>query len=51
MHQITYQEVTIEGMNSLGETVSIMAANESLEGHKNAVEIRLKEIRRREQKS
>lgn len=51
MHQITYQEVTIEGMNSLGETVSIMAANESLEGHKNAVEIRLKEIRRRDQKS
>ncbi len=51
MHQITYQEITEEGMNSLGETVSIMAANESLEGHKNAVEIRLKEIRKKDQKS
>ena len=51
MHQITYQEITEEGMSSLGETVSIMAANESLDGHKNAVEIRLKEIKRRDQKS
>jgi len=51
MHQITYQEITEAGMSSLGETVSIMAANESLDGHKNAVEIRLKEIKRRDQKS
>ncbi|MHC1779963.1 MAG: histidinol dehydrogenase [Bacteroidales bacterium] len=45
MHQITYQEITEEGLENLGGAVSIMAGNESLNGHKNAVEIRLKKIR------
>ncbi len=47
MHQITYQEITEEGLENLGNAVSIMAENESLDGHKNAVDIRMKEIRER----
>ncbi|MBW3468444.1 histidinol dehydrogenase [Arthrospiribacter ruber] len=40
--KITYQKITEEGIKSLGPTIEIMAANELLEAHKNAVSLRLK---------
>jgi histidinol dehydrogenase len=39
--KITYQKITAEGLKSLGPIVEVMAANELLEAHKNAVTIRL----------
>ncbi len=44
MHQITYQELTKEGFKNLGQTISVMAKHESLQAHKNAVDIRLKDL-------
>jgi histidinol dehydrogenase len=40
--KITYQQLTKEGLQNLGNTVVEMAAAEGLEAHKNAVAIRLK---------
>lgn len=40
--KITYQKITEQGIKNLGPTVEIMAGNELLEAHKNAVTIRLK---------
>jgi histidinol dehydrogenase len=42
--KITFQEITKEGLNTLGSTIEIMAANEQLDAHKNAVSIRLKNV-------
>jgi histidinol dehydrogenase len=39
--KITYQKITAEGLKTLGPVVEVMAANELLEAHKNAVTIRL----------
>lgn len=39
--KITYQKITGEGIQILGPTVEIMAENEMLQAHKNAVTIRL----------
>ncbi len=39
--KITYQKITAEGLKNLGPTVEVMAANELLEAHKNAVTVRL----------
>lgn len=39
--KITYQKISAEGLKKLGPVVEIMAANEMLEAHKNAVTIRL----------
>lgn len=39
--KITYQKITEEGIQNLGPTVEIMAENELLQAHKNAVSIRL----------
>ncbi len=41
LKKITYQKISPEGLQNLGPTVEIMAANELLEAHKNAVSIRL----------
>lgn len=38
--KITFQEITIEGLNNLGKTIEIMAEAEGLEAHKKAVSIR-----------
>ncbi len=38
---ITFQEVTQEGLDNIGEDVAIMAENEKLFAHKNAVNIRM----------
>jgi histidinol dehydrogenase len=40
--KITYQEITKEGLQRIGETVEQMAAAEGLDAHKNAITIRLK---------
>ncbi len=39
--KITFQEITREGIQQLGQTIQVMAANELLDAHKNAVTIRL----------
>jgi histidinol dehydrogenase len=40
--KITFQEITEEGIKNLGETIEIMAKNEQLYAHKNAVTLRIK---------
>lgn len=42
--KITFQEITAEGIKNLGGTIQIMAGNEQLDAHRNAVTIRLKTI-------
>lgn len=39
--KITYQKITEEGIRNIGPTVEVMAQNELLQAHKNAVSIRL----------
>ena len=39
--KITFQKISQEGLNLLGPTIEIMAENEELQAHKNAVTIRL----------
>lgn len=46
MKKITFQHITSEGIQNIGETVEIMAAAEGLEAHKNAITLRLLEIKR-----
>lgn len=43
--KITYQELSIEGISNIGKAIEIMAEAEELMAHKNAVSIRLKEIK------
>lgn len=42
LKQITFQKITREGAKNLGPTIATMAEQESLEGHKKAMEIRYK---------
>lgn len=42
--KITFQEITSEGIKNIGPAVETMAAAESLDAHKNAVTLRLKEL-------
>lgn len=44
IRKITFQEIRPEGMNAIGPAIEVMAANEHLDAHKNAVTVRLKEI-------
>lgn len=46
MKKITYQELTEEGLQNIGNAVEIMAENEELFAHKNAVTLRMKEMKR-----
>jgi histidinol dehydrogenase len=41
IRKITFQELTMEGVNSIGSTVEIMAENERLMAHKNAMSVRI----------
>ncbi|MGE5393598.1 MAG: histidinol dehydrogenase [Candidatus Saccharibacteria bacterium] len=43
--KITFQEITREGIQNLGPVIETMAQAELLDAHKNAVTVRLKEIR------
>ena len=40
---ITYQRITEQGLQTIGPAVALMAKHEELQGHQNAVEIRLKQ--------
>jgi histidinol dehydrogenase len=42
LKKITFQEISEEGIRNLGPIIRIMAENEKLEAHKNAVSVRLK---------
>ncbi len=42
--QITFQEVTANGLKNLGPTVEVLAAIEGLDAHKKAVSLRLKKL-------
>lgn len=42
--KITFQEISEEGIKNLGPSIEIMAEAESLDGHKNAVSVRLKSL-------
>ena len=44
IRKITFQEITPEGIANLGPTIQIMAANEHLDAHKNAVTVRLNNL-------
>jgi len=44
LKKITFQEITPIGLKNIGTAIEIMANTEGLEGHKNAVSIRLKDI-------
>ena len=39
--KITYQELTAQGIGNIGKAVEVMAANEQLDAHKNAMTVRL----------
>ena len=41
--KITFQEITKEGIQNLGKAIEVLAENEELFAHKNAVTLRLKE--------
>jgi len=45
LKKISFQELTREGICNLGPTIELMAEAESLNGHKNAVSIRLKSLK------
>ena len=45
MKKITFQEITPEGLLYLGKTIEMMADNEKLEAHGNAVRVRNLEFR------
>jgi histidinol dehydrogenase len=40
--KITFQEISLKGLESIGPAIKIMADAENLSGHKNAVNVRLK---------
>ena len=44
MKKITFQQLTAEGIRHIGPTIETMAAAEMLDGHKNAVTVRLKAV-------
>ena len=41
IRKITFQEITPEGIAMIGTAIEVMAANEQLDAHKNAVSVRL----------
>ena len=46
IRKITFQEILPSGMSAIGPATEVMAANEHLDAHKNAVTVRLEEIRK-----
>ena len=46
IRKITFQEILPSGMSAIGPAIEVMAANEHLDAHKNAVTVRLEEIRK-----
>lgn len=46
IRKMTFQEIKPEGLCKIGPAIEVMATNESLDGHKNAVSVRLDAVRR-----
>lgn len=46
IRKITFQEILPQGMCAIGPAIEVMAANEQLDAHKNAVTVRLISIRK-----
>ena len=44
IRKITFQEIKLEGLNIIGPAIELMAANEQLDAHKNAVSVRLGQL-------
>ena len=44
IRKITFQEIKPEGLNIIGPAIELMAANEHLDAHKNAVSVRLGQL-------
>lgn len=44
IRKITFQEIKPEGIKAIGPAIEVMAANEQLAAHKNAVTVRLKQL-------
>ena len=45
IRKITFQEINREGIQNIGPAIEVMAANEQLDAHKNAVSVRLKSLK------
>lgn len=45
IRKITFQEILPEGMRAIGPAIEVMAANEQLDAHKNAVTVRLNTLK------
>ncbi|NNK75708.1 MAG: histidinol dehydrogenase, partial [Maribacter sp.] len=45
MKSMTFQKITTEGILEIGKTIEIMAEAEGLQAHKNAVTLRLKQLK------
>lgn len=45
IRKITFQEILPEGMRAIGPAIEVMAANEHLDAHKNAVTVRLNALK------
>ncbi len=46
--KITFQHLTPEGIHQIGRAVEVMAENEELKAHKNAMSLRIKYLKRKE---
>jgi histidinol dehydrogenase len=46
MKSMTFQKISKQGLLNLGETIELMAEAEGLQAHKNAVSIRLKDLKK-----
>ena len=44
IRKVTFQELTAQGIQNIGPAIETMAAAEQLDGHRNAVTVRLKEV-------
>ncbi|MBQ0057097.1 MAG: histidinol dehydrogenase [Bacteroidales bacterium] len=45
MRKVTFQHLTADGLRTLGPVIEVMAANEQLDAHKNAVTVRLQNLK------
>ena len=45
MKSMTFQKISKQGLLNIGETIELMAEAEGLQAHKNAVSIRLKDLK------
>jgi len=45
MRKVTFQELSADGLRKLGPIIEVMAANEQLDAHKNAVTVRLSKLK------